>query len=88
MIGFLLSPVARYIGGAIAILAIIGGIYWKGHSDGSASVERKLAERRAAEIETARQIERDAAACNTDPECLLPDPFRLRVPSVRPDPGK
>lgn len=88
MIGFLLSPVARYIGGALAILAIIGAIYWKGHSDGSASVHAELAAKRASEIETARQIERDAAACNADPECLLPDPFRLRVPSVPADKGK
>lgn len=88
MIGFLFGPIGRYFMGGALIIAIVGGIYWKGHSDGKSGIEAEIANRKASEIEAAREIERDAAPCNADPECVQPDPFRLRVPSVRPDPGK
>jgi len=88
VIGFLLSPLGRAIGGVVAILAIMGAIYWKGHTDGTSGIETELATRKATELEAARQIERDRAACDADPVCVQPDPFRQRVPGVRPDPGK
>ena len=34
MIGFILSPMGRYIGGALLILAIIGSVYLKGRNAG------------------------------------------------------
>jgi len=46
VITFLLSPVGRWIAGALAILAIIGGIYFKGRMDGKGAyrsqVEREI----------------------------------------------
>ena len=86
MIGLLLSPAIRYLAGAAAIVAILGGIYWKGHDDGMQAVETRIAAERADAIAKRLQIERDAAPCLADPDCLLDDPFR--VPSIRPDPGK
>jgi hypothetical protein len=86
MIGLLLNPVTRYLAGAAAIVAILGGIYWKGHNDGSHSVETRIAAERAEAIAKRLEIERDAAPCLADPDCLLSDPFR--VPAIRPDPGK
>jgi len=86
LIAFILSPIGRYIGGAVAILAIVGGIYWKGRNDAANAIEQELQAKRASELETARKIERDAIACNLDPQCVQPDSFRERVPGVRPDP--
>lgn len=41
MIAFLFSPLGRYVGGALAILAVAGGIYLKGHSDGKTNIQAK-----------------------------------------------
>jgi hypothetical protein len=35
---FLLSPIGRWLGGAVVIVVLVGGIYMKGRSDGSATV--------------------------------------------------
>ncbi len=48
ILAFFLSPVGRYIMGALAIVTIIGGIYVKGRHDGKlsyqAKVQREIAE--------------------------------------------
>ena len=86
MIGILFSPIARYLAGAAAIVAILGGIYWKGHNDGKQAVETRIAAERADALAKRLQIERDAAPCLADPDCVLSDPFRM--PAIRPDPRK
>lgn len=88
MLALLLGPFGRYLGGAALIVAVLGGIYWKGRNDGQDSFLEQLRARREAEAATAAEIERRAAACSADPQCVLPDAFRQRVPSIRPDPGK
>lgn len=68
MIAFLFSPIGRYVGGALAILAVVGGIYMKGRSDGSASVQAKwdaavqaaISKGNAARTDAERDVERDA----------------------------
>lgn len=86
MIAFIISPLGRAIGGALAIIAIIGGIYWKGRNDGANAIEQKQQAQRADDLEKRLEIERAAQPCLADTNCVLPDPFRLRP--VRPDPGK
>ena len=40
-LAFFLSPLGRWLGGAAIVLAVVAGIYMKGHSDGSDRVQRK-----------------------------------------------
>lgn len=41
IIAFIFSPIGRYIAVFLIVIAAIGGIYIKGHSDGSANVQAK-----------------------------------------------
>lgn len=40
-ITFFLSPVGRWVAGALVVLALLGGIYLKGRSDGYSSCKTK-----------------------------------------------
>lgn len=40
-ITFFLSPVGRWVAGIVVVLALLGGIYLKGRSDGYASCQSK-----------------------------------------------
>lgn len=57
---FLLSPVGRALGIAAIALALVAGIYMKGHSDGSASVQRKWDAAVQAAIDDAKKARSDA----------------------------
>jgi hypothetical protein len=85
--GFFISTTAGRIFGALilAVLAIYG-TYHKGRLDGKYDERARVEQQIRKDAETARQIERDAAPCLSDPGCVLNDPFRMR--GVRPDPGK
>lgn len=86
MLAFLASPVMRYVAVCVIFAAAVGGIYWKGKSDGTASVELRIERDKAKAVGEALRIERDTLPCVSDPECVLPDPFRM--PDIRPDPRK
>lgn len=65
---FFLSPVGRYVAIGLAALAIVGGAYWKGDSNGAARVQGRWdAAREAARIEKVR-LDNEAAerAATTD----------------------
>lgn len=42
ILGFILSPMGRWIIGAVSALALLGGIYTKGRLDGRASYKAKI----------------------------------------------
>lgn len=50
IIAFFLSPLGRFVGIAILAAALIGSIYMKGYSDGSAHVQGKWDAARAAAL--------------------------------------
>jgi len=49
VVALLLTPLARWIFGALAVLAVLGGIYAKGRHDGRAACESRVAAAVAAE---------------------------------------
>lgn len=42
ILGLILSPIGRWLTGAVAVLAIISGIYIKGRHDGKVSYKAKI----------------------------------------------
>lgn len=60
IISFIVSPVGRYLAGALAILAVVGGIYMKGRSDGKAVVRAQWEAAERAAIEKGNAARRDA----------------------------
>ncbi len=44
MMALLTSSAGRYLLGAVAVLALLGGVYLKGRSDGKAVIEAEVAE--------------------------------------------
>lgn len=42
MIGFVFSPIGRWLSGVLVVLAVIGGAYTKGRIDGRASYKAKI----------------------------------------------
>jgi hypothetical protein len=71
---FLFSPLGRWLVGGLAIVAVVGGIYLKGVSDGKAIVQAKWDAAVQAAIERGNKARSDAEH-STDRE---PDPQRLR----------
>lgn len=49
MVALLLTPIARWIFGALAVLAVLGGLYAKGRHDGRVACESRMAAAVAAE---------------------------------------
>lgn len=62
MIGLLLSPLGRWLGGAAIILTLLGGIYLKGRSDGKAVVMESWRNAAAADRKNADRAVKDADA--------------------------
>lgn len=60
ILAFFLSPIGRYVGGALIVLLAVGAIYLKGHSNGYASCKSdwQAAEQRT--IEKGANARRDA----------------------------
>lgn len=55
VLAFFLSPLGRYVAIGIAALALVGGAYWKGDSNGADRIQTKWnASREAARVEKAR----------------------------------
>lgn len=83
---FVTTRAGRIFAGLILGVLILFGLYQKVYHDGI-SAERQRNEAKAVQDAlSARKIERDAAPCIADVNCVLPDPFRM--PRVQPDPGK
>ena len=61
--GLLLSPLARWIGGALLIVAISASIYAKGRIDGRASAIAKIEAANTKALSKADAAERDVLAC-------------------------
>lgn len=66
MIGVLLSPVGRWIGGAVALLAVIGGIYLKGASDERRNQKAKADAARIEHITDARELRNEIEKLDCD----------------------
>jgi len=74
IIAFFFSPLGRWIGGALIIVALIGGIYMKGHSDGSSRVQAKWDAAVQAAIEKGNAARTDAErAISADPDGVRDD---------------
>lgn len=63
ILAFLLTPLGRYLAGAIAILAILGAIYLKGKSDGKDNAIEAINEDTAKAFEAAREAARNVDQC-------------------------
>ena len=59
-----------------AFMAATGGAYWKGRNDGVALEKARVEHEILENTKAARRIENNAAACERDPACILPDPWR------------
>lgn len=77
---FFLSPIGRYIAIGAVILAALGGIYMKGHSDGADNVQRKWDAAVQAAIEKGRKARDDAE------RDVTADPDGVRDPDQRNEP--
>jgi hypothetical protein len=75
------------LAGVAFLLASVASAYTVGRSHGydKRSAEYEQVQKEASDA--ARKIERDAVPCSNDPTCVLPDPFRRRVPGVQPNSG-
>lgn len=60
MIGFLLSPIGRWLAGATAILVLLGGIYIKGRSDGKDLITERWKRAEQAASDKATKARREA----------------------------
>ena len=70
MIALLFSPLGKIIAVAVAVAAILGGVYLKGRSDGASSVQAKWDAAVQAAIERGEGARRDA---ERDVERGVPD---------------
>lgn len=79
LIGMLLSPAGKAVGGVLAVLAVAGAIYVKGRVDGRASLLSGLAEDRITILKDGKEIDDevhaadDAVLCALLGGCELPD---------------
>lgn len=63
MIALLFSPIARWLGGALLIGAILASIYAKGRIDGKAHAVAKIEAANERSMSKADAAERDVLAC-------------------------
>ena len=63
MIAFLLSPVARWLAGALLVAAVLASIYAKGRIDGREGAIAKIEAANKASGSKADAAERDVMAC-------------------------
>lgn len=82
MIAWLISPLGKVVAGAAIVVILCSGAYVKGRADGKSIERAAQAEATSKAMEQAREIERNAQRCTSDPTCILPDPFRRPVPGV------
>ena len=60
IIGFVLSPVGRWLVGGLTVVSLLGGIYLKGRSDGKATYKAKIEREIATAIRDGKDAKRDA----------------------------
>lgn len=78
-LAFFLSPIGRYVGGGLVILAILGGIYLKGRSDARASYKATI-EREITDAITKGDAARERALRDFDASSELPGDDGFRRP--------
>ena len=83
---FVTTRAGRIFAGLILGVLIIYGLYQKVYHDGISAERERIEQQSRKDADAARKIERDAAPCIADVNCVLPDPFRM--PRVQPDQGK
>lgn len=76
IIAFFLSPLGRWIGGALLVVAIAGGIYGKGYFDGKANVQARWDAAVQAAIERGANARVDAERdVGAEPDGVRDDKF-------------
>lgn len=83
---FGLAKIEIYIMAGFAVLMLLGGVYAKIYHDGVKAERARIEAQAARDGAAARQIERDAGACDRAAGCVLSDPFRM--PDLQRDKGK
>lgn len=74
VIAFFLSPLGRYVGIGLVAAALLGGIYAKGRSDGSAAAYAKVERQQKRAIALANKArERLMESCQQSPQTCVPD---------------
>ncbi len=73
ILGFIFSPLGRYVAVGLAIMAVIGGIYWKGRNDGKGHAIEGI------NRQTERAIEDAHIAARTVDECYRLDGMRWNI---------
>lgn len=82
-IAFLLSPLGRWLGGALLVGAAVLGIYMKGHSDGKAVVQAEwdaAVDRAAKRGEQARTDAERSVGDKPDADGMRNDPYNRDRP--------
>lgn len=75
ILSLILSPVGRWVAGALVVMALLGGIYGKGYSDGKAVVQAKWDAAVLAAIERGKNARTDAEREVGDTQPDTNDPF-------------
>lgn len=74
MLAFLISPIGRWVAGALIIAALLGGVYLKIRNDAQAEVIVRIEKEKTDAINTANAArDRLRTVCNSAPDKCLPD---------------
>lgn len=71
VIGWLLSPAGKVLGGAIAVAAALGAVWLHGAAHGRASVVSRLAEDRITLLKDGREIDHEVLGADDAGLCAL-----------------
>jgi len=75
ILAWFLSPIGRYVGIFLAVVAILGGVYWKIRSDAQDDFQKDIMRD---SIERITDAIRRGDAVRTDPDSLLKDDGHCR----------
>jgi hypothetical protein len=74
IVSFLTSPLGRWVGGALLVAVLAGGIYWKGDSNGYARAMAKVERQQQRAIKLASKArEQLEKACERDSDACVPE---------------
>ena len=54
LIAFFLGPIGRYVGLALLVAAVVGGVLWKARTDGAADAIAKIERKQQEKIDAAK----------------------------------
>ena len=69
LIGFLRSPLFRELGVILAVIAVLGGIYWLGNRNGAERVRTEVLDARQQAVEKSNEIDREVRSA-TDADLI------------------